>query len=128
MSVIGGRPGAGIGPKIASGAGKVTSRSLLYLNPAVGTGIGLVRPRCPHQALCHVSLVRESEGDEGALGRRKGLSKPMGGDCAAGAELGPDALAGSARLNPRPSKAVKDHDIGCMIIYWIWLKFYRNAT
>lgn len=125
MSVIGGRPCAGIGPQIASGAGKVTSRSLFYLNPAVGTGIGLVRPRCPHQVLCHVSLVRESEGDirEGALGRRKGLSKPMGAVArpvayvAAGAELGPDALAGSARLNPRPSKAVNEHDIGCMIIY-----------
>ena len=30
-----------------------------------------------------------------------------------------DALAGSVRLNPRPSKAVNDHGIGCMIIYWI---------
>ena len=112
MSVIGGRPRAGIGPKIASRAGKVTYRSLLYLNPAVGTGLGLVRPRCPHQALCHVFLVRESEGDirEGVLGRRKGLSQPMGATArqavyaAVGAELGPDALAGSARLNPRPPR------------------------
>ena len=47
---------------------------------------------------------------------------------AAGAELGPDALAGSARLNPRPSKAIGDHDIGYMIIYWIWLKYYLNTT
>ena len=29
----------------------------LYLHPAVGTGLGLARPRLPHQALCHVLLV-----------------------------------------------------------------------
>ena len=38
---------------------------------------------------------------------------------AARAEPGPDARAGSARLRPRPSKAVNNHDIDCMIIYRI---------
>lgn len=41
---------------------------------------------------------------------------------AAGAEPRPDAPTSSARLNPRPSRAVDNHDIDCMIIYWIWLK------
>ena len=42
MSVIGGRPRAGISAKIASGAAKEACRSPLYLNPTVGTGLGLV--------------------------------------------------------------------------------------
>ena len=46
---------------------------------------------------------------------------------ALGAEPRPDAPAGSVRLNPRPSKVVNDHDISCMIIYWIWLKSYFNT-
>ena len=35
---------------------------------------------------------------------------------------------GSVRLNPRPSKAIGDHDSICMIFYWIWLKSYLNTT
>ena len=35
----------------------------------------------------------------------------------AGAEPRPDAPAGSARLNPRPSKTINNHDISYMIIY-----------
>ena len=45
---------------------------------------------------------------------------------AACAEPRPDALDGSARLNPRSSRAV-NNDIGCLIIYWIWLQSYLNA-
>ena len=33
-----------------------------------------------------------------------------------GAEARPDMLASSARLNTRPSRAVNEQDIGCMII------------
>ncbi len=77
--------------------------------------------------------VRATYGEE-ILGRRKDLSKPMkvvarqAVYAAAGAELGPDAPAGSARLNPRFSKAVNEHNIGYMTIYWIWLQSYLNAT
>ena len=47
---------------------------------------------------------------------------------AAGAEPRPDAPIGSVRWNPRPSKAVNDHDIVGMVIWWIGLKFYLNRT
>ena len=47
---------------------------------------------------------------------------------AACAEPKLDMPAGLVRLNPRPSKAIDDHDISCMIIYWIWLQFYLNTT
>ena len=46
---------------------------------------------------------------------------------AACAERRSDALDGSARLNPRASRTVNDNDIGCLIIYWIWLQSYLNA-
>ena len=65
MPVFGGRPRAGIGPKIASGAGKEAYRSPLCLNPAVGTGIGLVRPRCPHQALYMFPLSEKARATYG---------------------------------------------------------------
>ena len=31
-------------------------------------------------------------------------------------------------VEPAASRGVGDHDISCMIIYWIWLQSYLNAT
>ena len=57
----------------------------------------------------------------------EGPVQAYGDGCAAGEEPRPAALAGSARLNPRPSRTVNDHAIGCLIIYWIWLQSYLNT-
>ena len=67
----------------------------------------------------------------GAPRRWKGLVRAVARPdvyATASAEPRPNAPAGSTRLNPRPSKAVNNNDIDCMIIYWIWLKFYLNTT
>ncbi len=55
------------------------------------------------------------------------VARPAACD-AAGTEPGPDTPVGSVQLNPRLSKAVNDHAIGCMIIYWTWLKSYLNTA
>ena len=60
------------------------------------------------------------------------MEGPHGGDCAARDAAGAAGLgsapAGFARLNPRPSRAVNDPAIGCMIIYWICLQSYLHTT
>ena len=32
------------------------------------------------------------------------------------------------RVQPAASRVVNEHNIGCMIIYWIGLKFYLNTA
>ena len=32
------------------------------------------------------------------------------------------------RGQPAVSRVVNEHNIGCMIIYWIWLKSYLHTT
>ena len=35
---------------------------------------------------------------------------------------------GPLLVEPAVSRVVNEHDTGCMIIYWIWLKFYLNTA
>ena len=102
----------------------------LYLNPAVDTELGLVRQGLPVSGIlsclpCHIKRGRRTE--RGVPRRWKGLMGVVARPdvyATASAEPRPSAPAGS----PRPSKAVNNNDIDCMIIYWIWLKFYLNTT